>query len=71
MWCGVAGCDKEANESLWQVCTGLSRLCDVCELDFHKCMCVCVCVSSVCGVKGVFVCVCVVLSVCVCLHVFI
>ena len=60
MWCGVVRCgvagrDKEANESLWQVCTGLSRLCDVCVLDVYKCMYVCVCVCQVCVVLSVCV----------------
>lgn len=32
MWGGVVWGGKEANGSLSQVCTGLTRLCDVCVL---------------------------------------
>ena len=68
MWCGVAGRDKKANESLWQVCTGLSRLCVVCVLIVHKCVCVYVGgrESSVCE----HVCACTFECVCVCMSLF-
>ena len=67
VWCGGVWGGKEANGSLSQVCTGLTRLCDVCVLFIsvlRVCDCVCVC-ACVCMYVCVCVCVCVCMCVCV------